>query len=965
MKKWTNVRWMLVCTLLACSGGTITRADENESEEDDELKPSWPLPQSRCVHDFQCMEGLVCDVLDISAMPPVEIHGGSPRDGDTVCQPGCRIDGAFYYPDVRDDYPNNCQSCQPGVSTTAWAAVTTNLECRAAAGVCDVADVCDGATGSCPSDTKREATHACRAATGDCDVTDYCDGTTDDCPADEKHAASHACRDAAGACDLTDYCDGTTNDCTADLKSTAECRAAAGDCDAAEFCDGAADDCPSDIKLGTDFECRAAAGDCDLADSCDGLSNDCPDAKRPANEECRAAAGDCDLADSCDGMTNDCPDARRDTNYECRAAAFPCDAAEFCDGGITCPVADDSPCADGALCDADEQCQSGACINGTCGPAAAVNGVCDSGPDCQGELICDGQACKVDRDGACAGNECAGGLACDGTSSTCKVASGGTCVASSDCANGSTCDGDPPTCGSSLNGTCFRSADCGSGLICACDNFKTFLCIPPAECEEDRCDTAGVCKVPVGGICESHGDCGIQRSIDLGEEFYCPSGTCVQKLPLGTVCQADPPGESCDPTCDNVVPPSPNDDACASGTCFLAVGSGGAPYTDPADFVCCSDLGEACVVDEDCCLETRRRQRICSNNVCVRVAIAGEPCQTTSDCDDFAQGAPTGLECNANNICEVPPPEPGDLPNGSACSVAGDCMSLHCAETRDDGFKCLPANEPGSASAGFGEACDGDGFLLRGDPNGRQCTDEGGEMVCCAGGQLAASGQEGRCRQCCRSWDNEDPIGCGPAPGPNSIEVKKCVGQNGPTIQTCASTSDCPESQECIVVDDPRCCGGRCTNILQDPENCGECGNDCIGIADSNPCLVFESCGGGTTPGVCDLTVPCEGEVGMGLGCYDSREDDCATEGCSHFWPLTQEWRDCVAELDDCWETPGEPVCYTYEIDSPTACESCNDNDDCLFNEICRSRCGGASRQDELICFDGSYCAENANDCNE
>jgi hypothetical protein len=60
------------------------------------------------------------------------------------------------------------------------------------------------------------------------------------CPSDTKSAAQ--CRASAGVCDLAESCDGVGDDCPSDAKSTAQCRASAGVCDVVESCDGVDDD---------------------------------------------------------------------------------------------------------------------------------------------------------------------------------------------------------------------------------------------------------------------------------------------------------------------------------------------------------------------------------------------------------------------------------------------------------------------------------------------------------------------------------------------------------------------------------------------------------------------------------------------------------------------------------------------------------------------------------------------------
>lgn len=98
------------------------------------------------------------------------------------------------------------------------------------------------------------------------------------CPADVKLAAQTTCRAAAGVCDHAETCDGVGNDCAPDTKqpATTVCRAAAGACDRQETCDGASDGCPADLKEAASTVCRPAAGPCDVAEVCDGVAVSCP-----------------------------------------------------------------------------------------------------------------------------------------------------------------------------------------------------------------------------------------------------------------------------------------------------------------------------------------------------------------------------------------------------------------------------------------------------------------------------------------------------------------------------------------------------------------------------------------------------------------------------------------------------------------------------------------------------------------
>lgn len=80
--------------------------------------------------------------------------------------------------------------------------VTAGTSCRAAAGVCDAEEVCDGASGFCPVDVRVPAATSCRGAADACDVEELCDGTNVACPADARLPDG----DADGVCDAIDHC---------------------------------------------------------------------------------------------------------------------------------------------------------------------------------------------------------------------------------------------------------------------------------------------------------------------------------------------------------------------------------------------------------------------------------------------------------------------------------------------------------------------------------------------------------------------------------------------------------------------------------------------------------------------------------------------------------------------------------------------------------------------------------------
>src|SRR5439155_724662 len=286
--------------------------------------------------------------------------------------------------------------------------------CRAAAGVCDLAETCTGSSPTCPPDTFQPITVTCRASTGDCDPRETCTGTSATCPADVKSPGGTACTDDGNVC-TTDQCGGTPSAGNGICEhpagnAGAVCRASAGQCDVAENCTGTSGTCPADGFASASTSCTGTSqgGACDGADHCSGTSNSCVDVFSPASTVCRTSAGQCDVAenctgtsgacpadgfassattctgtsqggacdntDHCSGISNTCVDGFKPSTTECRASAGQCDVAENCTGtsGV-CPTDVFAPLtttctgvSQGGACDNTDHCSgiSNTCVDG-------------------------------------------------------------------------------------------------------------------------------------------------------------------------------------------------------------------------------------------------------------------------------------------------------------------------------------------------------------------------------------------------------------------------------------------------------------------------------------------------------------------------------------------------------------------------------------------------------------------------
>jgi cysteine-rich repeat protein len=147
--------------------------------------------------------------------------------------------------------PGDC--CSP---TCQYESTTT--VCRAAAGVCDAPDTCDGA-GACTPDAK--LTSECRAMTSACDAAEFCDGLGDDCPPDLVLPDGTVCRPAAQICDAVEYCDGVSKNCPITLPANGLPCPDGDLCNGDEFCVGWVCTYGEPLVCDDDWACTA--------DSCD------------------------------------------------------------------------------------------------------------------------------------------------------------------------------------------------------------------------------------------------------------------------------------------------------------------------------------------------------------------------------------------------------------------------------------------------------------------------------------------------------------------------------------------------------------------------------------------------------------------------------------------------------------------------------------------------------------------------
>jgi cysteine-rich repeat protein len=205
-----------------------------------------------------------------------------------------------------DASPCTADHCN-GAGACTHPAGNAGATCRVAVDpICDVAETCDGVSTSCPPNGFAPTGTPCADEGSVCTV-DACNGGV--CQHTPGNAGLE-CRAAAGVCDVAESCTGSSGTCPFDAQvpSGTSCRASTGVCDPAETCNGSAATCPGDVLLPSGSLCRASAGICDAAETCDGTAVACPaDARVASGTPCRGSSGICDPAEQCDGVATDCP----------------------------------------------------------------------------------------------------------------------------------------------------------------------------------------------------------------------------------------------------------------------------------------------------------------------------------------------------------------------------------------------------------------------------------------------------------------------------------------------------------------------------------------------------------------------------------------------------------------------------------------------------------------------------------
>jgi len=255
-------------------------------------------------------------------------NGPDTCDGMGTCLANLVPDGNSCGKD--EDQCNFADKCMTGecISTTKPDGTSCG---NAPSGICDIPDTCSA--GTC-IDHVADSSTVCRSANGDCDVAEMCDGTSKSCPANKFKPSGSSCGSSMKSeCTDPDTCDGSGTCLENDMPDGSSCGFAGDQCMFADSCSTGG--CSVGGPKPSTTKCGTISGVCDVQDYCNGAGS-CPDAVASSSVVCRAADGECDLPEKCDGVSKSCPaNAFKPKGEMCGitgSALGYCEIQDKCDG---------------------------------------------------------------------------------------------------------------------------------------------------------------------------------------------------------------------------------------------------------------------------------------------------------------------------------------------------------------------------------------------------------------------------------------------------------------------------------------------------------------------------------------------------------------------------------------------------------------------------------------------------------
>jgi hypothetical protein len=544
-------------------------------------------------------------------------------------------------------------------------------------------------------------------------------------------------------------------------------------------------------------------------------------------------------------------------------------------------IADGTSCNDDNACTTGDTCQKGVCTGGAAAACTAsgpcMTPTCDPATGCGETPKAAGTAC--DDDTLCDGHEtCDGSGHCQpGTPVTC-----GPCLIC-DPTTGS-CNPDPAQVGQSCpsdGNLCHGGFQCTAAGVCAPTTFVTCAAL-------DQCHVAGTCN-PTSGLCDNPNapdttSCDDGNKCTTGDQCLagvCTAGAPVECPPLN-VCQyagtcnkttglCDNPQVADNTPCDDGNPCTTND-FCWEGRCL---GGGLAACTTPNE---CFTAGTCQFATGQCSAANYRGDgATCSTGVCWNQACC-TPLTKAQACANGACG-PQSDGCGGTFQCLAPA--------DASCQLDSDCCSGVCVN--------------GVCQAGpvaVGGACDNYGDCASGNCCSGVCSDPNTDLNNCGG--------------------------CGYVCSTNHVEGLACV--NGQCQGTCAAGwADCYAGLQY---------DGCETDLNNDVNNCGGCGNTCPTSANGAATCVGGTCG-----------IQCvSGFTLCGGACVDEQTDLNNCGACGHVCPSTQ-----YCSVGSC-------------VDRVGVGSACASNDACLNSTCCSGICLDLNTDLNNCGACGAVCSNNHDD---
>lgn len=768
-----------------------------------------------CTIDSQCQPGNYCDA---GTCTPT-LATGKQCTTSNSCTSGNCIDGYCCNTACGNGSTTDCQSCNQSGSQGTCRPLPSNTTCRAANGVCDVAEVCNGSATSCPADGFRSASTSCRNAScsnGTATQAANCTGSSPSCPGVTTNqctpylcsgtACGTSCSSDAN-CVTGNFCNGTAcqpkrsngascsgaNQCTSGFCVDGVCcnSACTGQCQACDSPNAGTCSAVTGAPHGTRAACASDGTLC--GGSCNGtLTTSC--AYPGGTTECRG--WDCSMSNQatlqafCNGA-GACPavQTQQCDPFLCGPTGCfgPCTSDIECLDGKYCSA---GMCVDklsnGTTCAAGNQCSSGHCIDGVCCDGTC-NGQCEACDVTGKEGTCSavtgdphGARPACNTDGSQCGGTCNGAtrFTCEypGSGVRCRDASCAADVATvaAFCSGAGTCPPEvrqncaPFQCGASqCAGDCSIDADCNLGQVCVAGvcrdpalNGKA--CASGKECISGQCVDGFCCNSACNGQCEA---CDVG-----GQEGAC---TPVSGAPHGTrpTCNSD--GSACGGVCNGTDGAScfyaGNEVECRAPTCTSGIAT----------------LPGKCIGTGSC---SGLQQQACTPFACSGTKCNGN-CTTDAQCgaSEFCAGGVCRGKLNLSDVCT----------SDDQC-LGGFCTDGVCCAERCDG-QCQSCNEPAAAGA-----CQ----IIVGAPRGgrQACSGFGPCASTCIGDQADACQFPDSSTECgvgtCSNGVSTNPATCNGGgtclpPTEGVCEPYVCDSFGERCLTECTTNADCKTGFEC------------------------------------------------------------------------------------------------------------------------------------------------------------------------